>query len=93
MISHPKTLAFRYQISENTCLENRFCTGRRRLDLKFCRNSFVGPPVSTTGKNEEVFFNPLEERKSSKAPKNRFSKSGKRTHFQVFGQLVIRKFS
>jgi hypothetical protein len=35
--------------AENTCLENRFCTGsgRRTPSLKFCQNSygFVGPPV------------------------------------------------
>jgi hypothetical protein len=34
--------------------------------------------------NVRVFFFPLvqnEQRKASKAPKNRFSKSGKRTHF------------
>jgi hypothetical protein len=47
--THLKRRAFRYQISENTCLEKRFCTGsgRRTSDLKFVKNSygFVGPSV------------------------------------------------
>jgi hypothetical protein len=54
-----KTRGFRYQISENTCLENRFCTGigRRTPALKFCQNSygFVGPPVDR-GRTDHSFF-------------------------------------
>jgi len=32
----------------------------------------------------------IEQRKASKAPKNRFSKNVKRTHFSVFGAFAIR---
>ena len=48
MFSHLKTRDFRYQISENTCLDNRFCTGSgRTTDMKFIKILYgvVGPPV------------------------------------------------
>jgi hypothetical protein len=47
--THLKRHVFRYQISENTFLETRFCTGsgRRTPDLKFIKMSYglVLPPV------------------------------------------------
>ena len=57
VLSHFKTRAFRDQTLENTCLENRFCTGsgRRTPALKFCQNSygFVCPPVVSSVENHK----------------------------------------
>jgi hypothetical protein len=50
VLSHSKTRVFRDQILENTCSENRFCTGsgRRTPALQIAQNLYgaLAPPVA-----------------------------------------------